>query len=65
MVAAPGMSPSPGAIAAPRGPKASQGSVDFAARGAGLLAGHLDLAFALLKDIYLKSEPLAELLNIN
>lgn len=55
----------PGAVGAPQRPGTSEGFVGFGARGLGVLADHLDLAIALLKYIYLKSEPLADLLNIN
>lgn len=54
----------PGAVGAPRRPGTSEGFVDFAARGVGVLADYLDLATALLKYTYLKSEPLADLLDI-
>lgn len=55
----------PGAVGAPQRPGTPRVFVDFAARGFGILADHLDLAIALLKYIYLKSELLADLLNIN
>lgn len=66
VVTTPGLSRrASGAVGAPQRPGTSEVLVDLAARGFGVLADHLGLAIALLKDVYLKSEPLAGLLNIN
>lgn len=43
----------PAAVRAPQAPGPSGGFVDFAARGVGVLADHLGLAIAFLKDTYI------------